>query len=518
MTSTSIGNVLRGGLAAGLILTLYGCGGGSGSTSVTPGGTQAQQSNISIADGHPGVTPFISFVRISGQSVSYVSSLTFTISPMPNSVSQPVNVTWSRAALSGSGYLKGNVLINLPVFGLYAGYQNQVSFQLAFVDGSVQQLQYQISTEPYTDPTGVYLNPTIVKARAPGSNLGFNFFILKSLLGSPVIVDTDGQVRWVVPAGGTAASYFANGQFVTGSGTSASVTLLQLDGTQSALPTHLPQPVLFSFTHNIDPGPSGLLAEFNGIDVLGDSIGDIVAEISPFSSQPPIQTFDMAVILTAYMQNNGDNPSAFVRPGADWFHVNASTYDPSDNTVIISSRENFLIKVNYSTHDIVWILGDPTKYWYTFPSLRAKALTLDAGGDYPIGQHAVSITSEGYVMVFNDGLGSLNQPPGEPAGLSRTYSEVSAYSVNAATMTAQNVWNFNYGQSIYSPVCGSSYEAPGNTYLVDYATADNGAEARLVGLDANQNVVFDFQYASPSTCGAAWNAIPVPMENLQIVP
>jgi hypothetical protein len=437
---------------------------------------------------------------------------------MPNSVSQPVNVTWSRAALSGSGYLKGNVLINLPVFGLYAGYQNQVSFQLAFVDGSVQQLQYQISTEPYTDPTGVYLNPTIVKARAPGSNLGFNFFILKSLLGSPVIVDTDGQVRWVVPAGDTSASYFANGQFVTGSETSASVTLLQLDGTQSALPTDLPQPVLFSFTHNIDPGPSGLLAEFNGIDVLGDSIDDIVAEISPFSSQPPIQTFDMAVILTAYMQNNGDNPSAFVRPGADWFHVNASTYDPSDNTVIISSRENFLIKVNYSTHDIVWILGDPTKYWYTFPSLRAKALTLDAGGDYPIGQHAVSITSEGYVMVFNDGLGSLNQPPGEPAGLSRTYSEVSAYSVNAATMKAQNVWNFNYGQSIYSPVCGSSYEAPGNTYLVDYATADNGAEARLVGLDANQNVVFDFQYASPSTCGAAWNAIPVPMENLQIVP
>ena len=119
-------------------------------------------------------------------------------------------------------------------------------------------------------------------------------------------------------------------------------------------------------------------------------------------------------------------------------------------------------------------------------------------------------------MVFNDGLGSVNQPSGEPAGLSRTYSEVSAYSVNAATMTAQNVWNFNYGQSIYPPICGSSYEAPGNTYLVDFATADNDAEARLVGLDPNQNVVFDFQYASPSPCGAAWNAIPIPMENLQI--
>jgi hypothetical protein len=434
---------------------------------------------------------------------------------MPDSVSQPVNVTWSTAALSGRGYLQDN-LINLPVFGLYAGYQNQVSFQFEFDDGSVQQLQYQISTEPYTDPTGVYLNPTIVKARAPGSNLGFNFFILKSTIGSPVIVDTDGQVRWVVPAAGTSAVYFANGQFVTGSESSASVKLLQLDGTQSALPTDLPQPLLSSFTHNIDPGPSGLLAEFNGTDDLGTSIDDIVAEISPFSSQPPIQTFGMADILTTYMQKNGDDPSAFVRPGADWFHVNASTYDPRDNTVIISSRENFLIKVNYLTHDIVWILGDPIKYWYTFPSLRAKALTLEAGGDYPIGQHAVSLTSDGYVMVFNDGLGSLNQPSGEPAGLSRTYSEVSAYSVNAATMTAQNVWNFNYGQSIYSPICGSSYEALGNTYLVDFATADNYAEARLVGVDPNQNVVFDFQYASPSPCSAAWNAIPIRMEKLQI--
>jgi arylsulfate sulfotransferase len=521
LTGTSIGNVLRGGLAVGLSLTLFGCSGGSGSSSVTPGGTQAQQSDISIASSQPGVTPFISSVRITGQDVSHVTSLTFTISPMPNSVSQPVNVTWSKAALSGSGYLKEN-LINLPVFGLYAGYQNQVSFQFAFSDGSVQQLQYQVSTEAYTDPTGVYLNPTIVKARAPGSNLGFSFLILKSLLGSPVIVDTDGQLRWVVPAPVSPASsgavYFANGQFVTGSSTSASVTLLQLDGTQSALPTDLPQPLLSSFSHNIDPGPSGLLAEFNGTDDLGNSIDDIVAEISPFSNQPPIQTFDMADILTTYMQNNGDSPSAFVRPGADWFHLNASTYDPSDNTVIISSRENFLIKVNYSTHDIVWILGDPTKYWYTFPSLRAKALTLDAGGDYPIGQHAVSITSDGYVMVFNDGLGSVNQPSGQPAGLSRTYSEVSAYSVSATTMTAQNVWNFDYGQSIYSPVCGSTYEAPGNTYLVDFATADNYAAARLVGLDSNQNVVFDFQYASPSACGAAWNAIPIPLENLQIVP
>ena len=512
----SIGTVLKLASSIGLSLALYGCTRDPIVSPETQVGKDAQHSDVVITDSQPGVSPFISSVQFSGQSLSKVISVSFTIAPMPNSVSLPVNVTWSRAALSGRGYL-GDNLINLPVFGLYAGYLNQVTFELAFDDDSVQQIQYQIATEPYTDPTGVYLNPTIVKARAPGSNLGFNFFILKSLIASPVIVDTDGQVRWAVPGVvPTTAAYFANGQFEMGNNYLPTFSLLQFDGTQSGLPADLPQPLLASFTHNIDPGPNGILAEFNGTDDLGTSTDDIVAEISPFSSQPPVQILDMADILTTYMQNNGDDPSAFVRPGVDWFHLNASTYDSYDNSVIVSSRENFLIKVNYLTHDIVWILGDPTKYWYTFPSLKAKALTLDAGGNYPVGQHGVSITSDGYVMVFNDGEGSQNQPPGEPAGLTRSYSEVSAYSIDTATMTAHEVWGFNYGRSIFASFCGSSYESPGKSYLVDFATANGGADARLVGLDSNQNIIFDFQYSSPSTCGAAWNAIPIPMENLQI--
>ena len=454
MIRKMIGTALKGGLTIALSLALNGCIRGTVSLP-----QDAQQSDIVIAGSQPGSTPFVALVQLTGQSISNLTSVTFSIAPQPNSVSQPVKVTWSSAALSSRGYLQNNS-INLPVFGLYAGYQNQVSFQLSFADGSVQQLQSMIATEAYTDPTGVYTSPTIIKPRTTGSILGFNFFIMKSLIGSPVVVDTDGQVRWVVPvAASTSAVYFANGQFVMGSENSASVTLLQFDGTQSVLPTDLPQPLLVSFTHNIDPGPLGLLAEFNGTDDLGESMDDIVVEISPFTSQPPFQTFDMADILTSYMRNNGDDPSAFVRPGADWFHLNASTYDPSDQSVIISSRENFLIKVNYATHDVIWILGDPTKYWYTFPSLRAKALLLNEG-DYPIGQHAVSITSDGEIMVFNDGYGSLNQPSGEPAGLSRAYSEVSAYSVNTAAMTAQNVWNFNYGQSVYSQSVEAATKRP----------------------------------------------------------
>lgn len=506
---------MRGALAIGLSLALYGCGGSASKTTPdTSGQTQAQQSDIAIASSSAGVTPFIASVNLTGQSVAQVTSVNFSIAAMPNTVSAPVSVTWSQSALSSHGYLQSGQL-SMPVFGLYANYQNQVTFQLDFQDGSVQQLQTQISTQPYVDASGIYLSPTIVQARAPGSTLGFNFFLLKSLIDSPVIVDTDGQVRWVVPFSSSESSYYSDGEFVIGNQGSPIVALLQFDGSQSVLGTDLPQPLLGSFTHNIDPGPTGLLSEFNGTDALGTATDDIVSEILPFSSEPPVQTFDMAEILSDYMTSQGDDAAAFVRPDADWFHVNASTYDPSDDTVIVSSRENFLIKVNYSTHTIVWILGDPTKYWYTFPSLRAKALTLNAGGDYPIGQHGTSITADGYLMVMNDGAASANQPAGTSPGFTRPFSEVSAYSINAATLTAQNVWNYDHGKTIYSAVCGSSYEA-GGSYLVDFATADDLALAEIVGLDSNKNVAFDFQYASPSPCFAAWNAIPISMENLQI--
>jgi len=78
------------------------------------------------------------------------------------------------------------------------------------------------------------------------------------------------------------------------------------------------------------------------------------------------------------------------------------------------------------------------------------------------------------------------------------------------------VWNFDYGQTIYSKICSSAYEAfGGQSILVDFAVADNYAHARLVGLDPNHNVVFDFQYATVP-CDTSWNAEPIAFDSLSI--
>ena len=482
-----------------LLAALAGCGPAPFQVSSDASGS------ISVA-GRPGSSPFIAFLDLSGPTIGDVTSVTYSVQPRAGSVSKPVQATFSISALQTRGYVAETGKLTVPVFGLYPGAQNQATVGLQFSDASSQLVHVQITTETYEDPHAVYDHATILQPRAPGSTLGFDFFAMKSTLDSVVVVDTDGMVRWVGNGTPSQAVIFDNGGFIVGSQSSAQFQRLELDGTSTG--GQVGDPAVLDFTHNIDPGKSGFLAEF---DITGDADAT-VEEITRDGAV--LASWKMGDVLSAYMSAHGDDPTTFVRPGVDWFHVNAATYDPSDDSMIVSSRENFVIKLDYTSGEPIWILGDPTKYWYTFPSLRAKALTLAEGGFYPIGQHATSITADGRLMLFNDGAASLNQPDGAPPGDSRNFSVVSAYAIDPVAMTAQEVWRFEHQPDLQSSFCSSSYEV-GQTYLVNYAMATGGTTTRLLGLDSNRQVVFDFSYPNPGGCQTSWNAVPVPFDDLQ---
>lgn len=498
-------------------LFLTACG-GSGDTTYAPAPplpppSMASTSDIVVSDTTAGPTPFIALTTLEGNSVASLKSIAYTIAPKPGAASKAVNVTYSMDGLARvAAVAPTSTSAQVPIAGLYSGYTNDVTITLTFTDASTAPLALQFAAAAYTDPTGIYDKPTILKQRAAGDALGFDYFAIKSKLGSPVIIDTDGEIRWVTTGLNFGdVSIFADNGFYVGDPKSTTVYRAELSGavTSTVLPPTMGAGAFFH--HNLDPGKTGILSELT----IGTT--NIEAVISEFTlADGFIQTWDFDALLSSYMSAHGDDPTLFVRPGFDWFHSNAATYDPSDNSIIVSSRENFLIKVDYTTGDIIWILGDPTKYWYTFPSLRAKALTLPAGSLYPIGQHGLSITSDGLVMVMNDGFASANQPVGAPVGENRTYSAVSAYSIDAAAGTATNPWNFDYGQTIYSDICGSAYEASDQSILVDFAVADTRTHARLVGLDSQHNVIFDFQYPT-NICDTSWNAQPIPLENMQVM-
>jgi hypothetical protein len=197
----------------------------------------------------------------------------------------------------------------------------------------------------------------------------------------------------------------------------------------------------------------------------------------------------------------------------DWFHNNAVAYNRADDSVIVSSRENFLICLDYETGAIKWILGDPTKKWYQFPSLRRYALTLAPGSLAPVGQHAVSVTFDQNIMVFDNGLSSLFQMP---SGTIRFFSSPRKYKLDLNAKTATEIWNFEMGQSLWSDYCGSVYEDVPFNYLIDYTFIDGVTANPLsqwIGLDSAGEVVFRYQYHSAPGCSVAFNALPIHLEN-----
>ena len=342
--------------------------------------------------------------------------------------------------------------------------------------------------------------------------MGYDYIALKNMHGGPVIIDTDGAVRWVGPdVGDSTSTAFLDNGFEIGSQDSTVLTRVEFDGTVGQVT--LVAPSYSNFHHNIDAGKTGLLAE---VDHLVDGVKHLESKVADVTTAGVVlREWDVATIFSDYMRSRGDDPSAFVRPAVDWFHMNAAIYDPRDDTVIASSRESFVVKLDYQTGNIVWIFGDPTKYWYTFASLRDKAVLLPPDELYPIGQHALSITAAGELMLFNNGFASLNQPAGAPVGESRSYSAVSAYVIDAASLTAHEVWRFDHDRSILSQICSSAYEADdGQSLLINYAVADNRTHARVVGLDASRNPVFDFEYPTTS-CDTSWNAIPLPLQHME---
>ena len=502
-------SVWHSALVGSVFLVLTACG-GKDSEAPTP---MSQLSDIVVGTPAAGPTPFISYVPLSGQSLKQVVAYHYVISPKTGAVSRPVNVSYTTGALSGKGYYTdGSANSTLPIFGLYAGRANLVEVQVQFSDNSTQTFPVSVTTPPYVDPNGIFDRANVIKKRESSQSGDISYFFLKTFAPGPIVIDTDAEIRWVPPEPINGySSTFSDNSFIIGAPTSLALDRLGLDGRRAST-TLTPTSYYSSFHHNIGQGKQGLLGELDGMLNGVKNLESVIVDFDPAGKV--MKSWDFVDIISQHMRANGDDPTLFVRPGVDWFHNNSAIYDKRDDSLIVSSRENFVIKVDYNTGAIKWILGDPTKYWYTFPSLRAKALTLDAGGLYPIGQHALSITPDGQLLLFNNGGASFYQPVGAPAGEKRTFSAGSAYDIDPANMKAKEGWQFDYNQSIYSDVCSSVYATTGGSMLLDYAAAEGRTKARIVGLDPAHNVTFDFEYIVKDTCNSGWNAEPIAFDGI----
>ena len=508
-----------------------------------------------------GATPFSATIAVS-LSGSSLSSARFQIQPFQGSLTRPILGTYSANYLSRMGLLSGNMLY-IQVFGLYnADYSkpmitNYVNLKFSYTDGSVSYMQVPIKTSGYANPCSSLYDSsrTFHQNRQSTSDLSYDYFLLKVQCNKslPVLFDTDGYIRWGYkapatnqsppPGGGSSAAIVADGGtdfYISDGGTTLyrynfnTGNYAKLGNLGSAGDTGIGR----IGDHNIDFGRNGsfLIGATTNAHPLDEST------VLETNTSIVLNRWDFGSIITNNISPGDTTCSGFVNPTTDWYHENSNTYNPADNTIVSSSRENFIIAVDYDVpqsgaRKIHWILGDTTKAWYQCQSLRKYALSFASGSQQlpPIGQHSVSFDAHGNLMVINDGANSLNHPAAP--GNTYTTSFATKYALDLNSRTARVVYGYaSYGGGSYfkSPYCGSaySYTSGADSYLMDFTLEDpagvNGVLsntpqktfAQVQGLRADNTLVFDLDIPQYTTgggldCAHGFNAVPLDLSNLQ---
>lgn len=480
--------------------------------------TQADNTNISVISHQPGATPFISNFAIQTSDTHALKNIQYTIRPTPGSVVRPLSATYTAPYLEARGFLKPVLgQITLPVWGLYGGSTNTVRVRFVFQDSSFKEQIVTVVTDPFVDtcPLG---NPTVEQARTGSTKLSYDYMLVTSSCSqySPTIIDTDGRRRWVGTAGvqNNAATFFDNAVYLADG---PRLLRIEMDGAVTVIRDYTSAGV-HAIHDTIDKGKNGLILEVD----TQDYIASVLIEVDPRDGHI-LNKWDFANIISNAITAGGGDPSTFVRKvqngdyssasPSDWFHNDAHWYRSADNTLIVSSRENFVIAVDYQTKAIKWIFGDQTKAWYVnFPSLRPFALAA-INGPAPAGQHATSITADDHLLLFDNGEQSLHQTP---AGVERPFSAARKYAFNLQAKEMTQVQAFTNNNSVKSPFCSSVYEDAPENYLVAYGDI-NGNTAEILGLTPAGEKVFDYQYPS-GVCDVAYRAKPLRFEAITFAP
>lgn len=180
---------------------------------------------------------------------------------------------------------------------------------------------------------------------------------------------------------------------------------------------------------------------------------------------------------------------AGVGPGRNWAHVNSVDYDPTDDSIIISSRhQSAVIKIGRDKK-VKWILSSPEGWREGWADkvltpvdkdgkpIKCEGSKCEGSFDWSWTQHTAWRIDEKsdkdtvYITVFDNGDARGME---QPALAEDKYTRGVIYKIDQKKMTAEQIWEVgkDLGHEYYSPVTGlCGYEADKNSVTVFYSTA-----------------------------------------------
>ena len=202
--------------------------------------------------------------------------------------------------------------------------------------------------------------------------------------------------------------------------------------------------------------------------------------------------------------------------GRNWAHVNSVDYDPTDDSIIISSRhQSAIIKIGRDK-EVKWIMGTPEgwkKGWAEKvltpvdkdgKTIKCEGSKCEGDFDWSWTQHTAwridqkSDAENVMITVFDNGDARGME---QPALAEEKYTRGVIYRINQKNMTVEQVWEVgkDYGHAAFSPVTGlTQYQPDKNSVVVYYSTAGLSFDLHAGGGKANANI------PDPFICEYKW--------------
>ena len=344
----------------------------------------------------------------------------------------------------------------LPVYGLYADYDNTVELVLS----GGEREKVIITTEPLPPEVPV---PTFCKGSR--EHMGDNvIFLTQTSKADALACDYCGDVRWYLTVNVCFdLKRLANGRLLVGTD-----RLIKLPyyvsgvyemGVHGKIYREYRLPGGYHHdTFEMEDGNILMLSQIPDRDTVEDVLVLVDRQTGEI-----VRTWDYREILPYNCPTTYSGSAS----AHDWFHNNAVWYDKKTDSITLSGRhQDAVINIDFKTGALNWILGDP-EGWPEEYVEKYFFRPISEPFEWSYEQHGVVVCPDGDIMMFDNGH-YRSKVKAHYSKAKDSYSRGVRYHIDREARTIEQVWQYGKerGADFFSPyICNVEYYDEGR-YMV----------------------------------------------------
>jgi arylsulfate sulfotransferase len=195
----------------------------------------------------------------------------------------------------------------------------------------------------------------------------------------------------------------------------------------------------------------------------------------------------------------------------DWLHNNSLCYDKTDNSLLLTARNQSLIaKIDMNSKKLFWMISD-SSYWNT--NLKPFLLKpIGSNFEFAYGEHSVRTSPYDHnkIIVFDNGNARSYT---QPLTLAQSYSRLVEYTIDPITQQISQSFDFGkqLGAATYTNATGNVDYLTQDDFLINFGfiikdvngniAPDGATSMRLMEVNRQGNVNMDItiKNTDPST-------------------